>query len=65
MSYSPDFWLTPVQALYFLVTGANLADVARLSEYVITAALGRLRSASIPLSADAGPEERTAAVEAH
>ena len=70
----PDVWLTPAQADYFLHTGEDLWKVARLSE---AAAVGRLAgagrcrqtgaplaSAFVPMSSDAGPEERTAALKA-
>jgi hypothetical protein len=57
----PDIWLTPAQAVYFLVTGDNIAEVAKLSNDLV---LGRLRIpiAFVPLSGDAGPEEHAAAL---
>jgi hypothetical protein len=62
LSYGPDIWLTPVQAIYFLVTGENLAAVAGRSDELLIPALGRCRSAFVPLSAEAGPEEHAAAL---
>ena len=41
MPYRQDIWLTPAQAVYFLVTGENLADVARLSEAIVLVRLAR------------------------
>jgi hypothetical protein len=60
-SDGPDIWLTPAQAVYFLVTGDNLVAVSRLSHEVVIGKLGRIQSAFVPLSAVAGPEERAAA----
>jgi hypothetical protein len=59
----PDVLLTPAQAAYFLHTGEDLEKVARLSEAV---AVGKLAGGArcVPLSSDAGPEERTAALKA-
>jgi hypothetical protein len=62
LSQGPDIWLTPVQAVYFLVTGDNLATVSHRSDEVLIAPLGRSRSAFAPLSAAAGLEERAAAL---
>jgi hypothetical protein len=62
ISNSPDVWLTPVQAVYFFVTGDNLVEVWRLSEDVVISRLGRIHSASVPLPADFGPEELAAAL---
>jgi hypothetical protein len=57
-----DIWLTPTQAVYFFVTGDNLIEVSRLSLEVVIGRLARIQSASVPLSSDAGPEERAAAL---
>jgi hypothetical protein len=57
MSPSPDIWLTPAQAVYFLVSGDDLVEVSRLSLEVVIGRLGRVQNASVPLSADAEPEE--------
>jgi hypothetical protein len=62
MLHSPDIWLTSAQAVYFFATGDNLVEVSRLSHEVVISRLARLQSASVPLSADAGPEERAAAL---
>jgi len=62
LSHGPDIWLTPIQAVYFLVTGDNLASVSRRSDEVLIAPLGRSRSAFAPLSVEAGLEERAAAL---
>jgi hypothetical protein len=51
-----------VQAVYFFVTGADLVEISRLSHNVIMGTLGRIQSVSVPLSAGAGPEERSAAL---
>ena len=65
VSHGPDVWLTPAQALYFLVMGGdNLVEIARLPHDVVTGALMRIPSAAVPLSSDAGPEERAAALNA-
>ncbi len=61
MSHGSDIWLTPAQAVYFLVTGDNLVEVRRLSNDLVIGRLGRVQRASVPLSADAGPEERALA----
>jgi hypothetical protein len=63
MSTCSDIWLTTVQAVYFLLTGDNLVEVSDLSEEVVISRLGRVRSASVPLSADAGPDDLAAARE--
>jgi hypothetical protein len=62
MLHSPDIWLTSAQAVYFFATGDNLVEVSRLSHEVVIGRLARIQSASVPLSADAGPEERAAAL---
>jgi len=60
----PDVWLTPAQAAYFLRTGEDLEKVARLSEAVAVGRLAGGAGAFVPLSSDAEPEERTAALKA-
>ena len=63
ISQEPDVWLTPAQALYFLVMGGdNLVEIARLPHDVVIGALMRIQSVAVPLSPDAGPEERAAAL---
>src|SRR5262249_12357242 len=57
MPYRADIWLTPAQAVYFLVTGENLAEVAGLSEAVVLGRLAHIARAFVPLSAEARPEE--------
>jgi hypothetical protein len=42
--------------------GDNLVEIARLPHDVVTGALMRIPSAAVPLSSDAGPEERAAAL---
>jgi hypothetical protein len=59
-----DIWLTPAQSVYFLATGENLAEVASLSEVVVLVRLARITTAFVPLSTEAGPEERAAALKA-
>lgn len=61
VSCGPDIWLTPAQAVYFFVTGDNLVEVMHLPEDIVIGASARIPSAFVPLSADAGPEERAAA----
>jgi hypothetical protein len=63
LSHGPDIWLTPIQGIYFLVTGDNPVEVAHRSDDVLTITLGKTRSVFVPLSAEAGPEERAAAIE--
>ena len=62
MSRGPDIWLTPIQGVYFLVTGDNPVEVAHRSDDVLTIALGKTRKVFVLLSAEAGPEERAAAI---
>ena len=64
MPHRPDLWLTPAQATYFLFTGKDLAEVARLSEAVVVGRLAHPPRASVPLSTEAGPEEHAAAFNA-
>jgi hypothetical protein len=62
LSRGPDIWLTPIQAIYFLATGDNPVEVAHRSDAVLLVTLGKTRSVFVPLSAEAGPEERAAAI---
>jgi hypothetical protein len=63
MSLHQDIWLTPVQTVYFLVTGDNLAEVAVRSDDVLIGSLARAPSASVALSAEAGSQERAEALD--
>jgi hypothetical protein len=60
MSESPDVWLNPARAVFFLVKGANL-EVMRLSDDLVISSLGHVSTAFVPLFSEAGPGARAAA----
>jgi hypothetical protein len=62
MSHISDVWLTPIQAVYFLDTGDNLIKVVNRSDEVLIGSWARIPSASVDLSAEAGPDEREVAL---
>jgi hypothetical protein len=62
MSNGSDMWLTPAQALCFLVTGDDIGEVAHLSDEVALVRVSRSASVYAPLPPEAGPEEGAAAL---